>query len=177
MSDGDQGPDDDAGAALPLDRLRVLRLAHALGSGLGPSPDDTVVMVAGMVQLLREAGHDDHALVYALAEATAVLSAPLAEAAAALAEALHARRRRRGRPRGSALPDADADIFAVFAKHGANMSPQDSRAFVRRCAEGLVKYDKITIKVAKDRISVAAIHGLSQLEAAERLAVMLGMRR
>ena len=106
MSDGEQDPDDDAGAALPLDRLRVLRLAHALGAGLGPSPDDTVVMVAGMVQQLREAGHDDHALVYALAEA-----------AAALAEALLARRRRRGRPpSGSTLPDVDDDILAVFAK-------------------------------------------------------------
>jgi hypothetical protein len=116
-----------------------------------------VAAVAAVVQLLREAGHGDHALAYALAEATAAMLEPLAEAAAALAEALHARRRRRGRPpSGSTLPDVDADILAVFAKHGANMSPKDSRAFARRCAKGLVGYDKITIKVAEDRISLAA---------------------
>jgi hypothetical protein len=113
-------------------------------------------MVAAMVHQLREDGHDDHALAYALAEATATMSAPLAESAAVLAEALHERRRRRGRPPGSTLPDADADILAVFAKYGSNMSPQDSRAFVRICAKGLVVYDERTIKVAEDRISLAA---------------------
>ena len=141
---------------LRVDRLRVLRLAHALGSGKTPSPGDTVAMVAAMVQMLREAGHGDHALAYALAEAAATMSAPLAESAAVLAEALHARRRRRGRPPGSTLPDVDADILEVFAKHGSNMSPKDSRAFVRICAEGLVIYDERIIKVAEDRISLAA---------------------
>ena len=137
-------------------RLHALRLAHALGSGKTPSPDDTVAMVAAVVRLLQEAGHNDHALAYALAEATATMSAPLAESAAVLAEALHARRRRRGRPPGSTLPDVDADILEVFAKHGSNMSPKDSRAFVRICAEGLVVYDERIIKVAEDRISLAA---------------------
>ena len=37
----------------PLDRLRVLRLAHALGTGLGPSPADTVAAVAAVVQLQK----------------------------------------------------------------------------------------------------------------------------
>ena len=58
-----------------------------------PSPDDTVAMVAAMVQMLQEDGHDDHALAYALAEATATMSALLAESAAprgkAGAEGLH----------------------------------------------------------------------------------------
>ena len=39
----------------------------------------------------------------AVAEATATMSAPLAESAAVLAEALHAGRRRRGRPPGSRI--------------------------------------------------------------------------
>jgi len=99
-------------------RLRVLQLAHALGSGKTPSPGDTVAMVAAMVQMLREAGHGDHALAYALAEAADSVTP----------------RKRRGRPRGESKRGAAAGLRRIHAIASAKF-PEDGRTLVREMAE------------------------------------------
>ena len=102
---------------LRVDRLRVLRLAHALGSGKTPSPGDTVAMVAAMVQMLREAGHGDHALAYALTEAADSVTP----------------RKARGRPKGETKRGAAAGLREIYAVADA-MFPTDRRTLVREMA-------------------------------------------
>jgi hypothetical protein len=102
---------------LRVDRLRVLRLAHAMGSGLGPSPGDTVAMIAVVVQLLREAGHGDHALAYALTEAADSVTP----------------RKRRGRPRGESKRGAAAGLREIYDLAVA-MGPINRRSLVRGMA-------------------------------------------
>ena len=98
-------------------RLRVLQLAHALGSGKTPSPGDTVAMVAAMVQMLREAGHGDHALAYALAEAAGALTP----------------RKARGRPKGETKRGAAAGLREIYDLAVA-MGPINRRSLVRGMA-------------------------------------------
>ena len=103
---------------LPVDRLRVLQLAHALGSGKTPPPSATVAMVAAVVQMLREAGHGDHALAFALTEAAGALTP----------------RKRRGRPRGESKRGAAAGLRRIHAIASAKF-PEDGRTLVREMAE------------------------------------------
>ena len=97
--------------------LRALRLAHAMGSGLGPSPGDTVAMVAAMVQMLREAGHGDHALAFALTEAAGALTP----------------RKARGRPKGETKRGAAAGLREIYDLAVA-MGPINRRSLVRGMA-------------------------------------------
>ena len=99
-------------------RLRVLQLAHALGSGKTPPPSATVAVVAAVVQMLREAGHGDHALAYALAEAAGALTP----------------RKARGRPRGETKRGAAAGLRRIHAIASAKF-PEDGRTLVREMAD------------------------------------------
>ena len=103
---------------LPVDRLRVLRLAHALGSGKTPSPSATVAAVAAVVRLLQEAGHNDHALAFALTEAAGALTP----------------RKARGRPRGESKRGAAEQLRRIHAIASAKF-PEDGRTLVREMAE------------------------------------------
>ena len=102
---------------LPVDRLRVLRLAHALGSGKTPPPSATVAMVAAVVQMLREAGHGDHALAFALTEAAGALTP----------------RKARGRPKGETKRGAAAGLREIYDLAVA-MGPINRRSLVRGMA-------------------------------------------
>ena len=103
---------------LRVDRLRVLRLAHALGSGKTPPPSATVAVVAAVVRLLQEAGHNDHALAFALTEAAGALTP----------------RKARGRPRGESKRGAAAGLREIYDLAVA-MFPTDRRTLVREMAD------------------------------------------
>ncbi len=125
-----------------VERLRALRLAHALGSGLGPSPGTTVAAVAAVVHLLREAGHGDYALAFALTEAAGSLTP----------------RKARGRPKGEAKRGAAAHLRGIYDLAAA-MFPKDKRTLVREMAD-IMAGSGLPVTTAERRIR-RALAGVS----------------
>lgn len=125
-----------------MGRLHALRLAHALGSGKTPSPDATVAAVAALVQLLRDGGHSDYALAYALTEAATSMTP----------------RQARGRPKGEIKRGSAARLRRIYALADA-MFPADRRTLVREMAE-IMAQSGLSATTAERRIR-RALNGVS----------------